>query len=160
MKKCWMCDADFAADWPRDGEGYNVDCRTCGKYWISVMLAATPLPLPDEERYRLSYWNRQRTLDRRDPVELSRPVIEAIVAQLPNPRPSQKPDLLLVSLVELQPFAGHVGPLTDLWRDRSLGCARDPKEFEFLLRALLICACTGPPSDLDMSGRLERPHAF
>jgi nucleoside 2-deoxyribosyltransferase len=137
MKTCWICGGEFPKDWPMQSDNYDIDCRTCGAYFISGSLNASKFPLPDAERYRFSYWCKQRQLDGRDPPKIDDNNIAAIVAQLENPRPSSKADLLLISLSKLYPVPGsHVKSL-DTFREYSLACARDGNELSYFLGVLL-----------------------
>jgi hypothetical protein len=133
---CWICGGEFADPWTRSGDVISVDCTTCGIYAISGSLLASNFPLPDLERYRMSFWCKRRQLEGREPPLLSEHTIAPIVAQLPNPPTHQKPDLLLVSLTLRSPVPGQYIKI-DEWRERSLACARDQGELNFFLGCLL-----------------------
>ena len=121
---------------PMIGDSYRITCRSCGTYLISGSLHASAFPLPDSERYRVSYWGKQRELDGREPPVLTNDTIGSIIAQLDNPRLSSKPDLLLVSLSKIYPVAGQEMRPLDVFREYSLACARDPQELSFFFTAL------------------------
>ncbi len=83
----------------------------------------------------MSFWSRQRQLDGRDRPVLHSYSVKAIVAELPNPRTSSKPDLLLVALSKLFPGVGQ--SLSVDWdRDYPLACAHPGGEIKFHFRAL------------------------
>lgn len=132
---CWICVGEFADPWPTSGDLTTVDCATCGNYEITGSLLASQFPLPESERYRMSFWCKRRQLEGRGPPMLSNHTIGAIVAQLPNPPAHQKPDLLLVSLTLRNPVPGRDINI-DEWRERSLACARDQEELRFFLECL------------------------
>lgn len=144
MRKCWICLGEFLNDFPIESDGYKVSCSTCGDYWISRSLYASDFPMADSERYRFSYWGRQRALDGRSPADLDSHSVKGIAEQLPNPRTSSKPDLLLLSFAKLQPIAGKKGQRIDLDRDYSLACARNREELSFHY------------ASLDKRGHIER----
>jgi nucleoside 2-deoxyribosyltransferase len=137
MRKCWICAGDFAKDFPPKGDGYEIDCRTCGNYLISGSLNASQFPLPDGERYRFSYWCKQRELDGREAPYIDESNFAAIAAQLENPRPSSKADLLLLSLSKLYPVPGGQIKALDTFREYSLACARNGGELSFFQSVLL-----------------------
>jgi hypothetical protein len=83
----------------------------------------------------MSFWCRQRQLDGRDRPSLHTHSVREIVAQLPSPRVSSKPDLLLVALSKLHPKIGQ--SLTLSWEtDYPLACAEPGGEIRFHFRAL------------------------
>jgi nucleoside 2-deoxyribosyltransferase len=83
----------------------------------------------------MSFWCKRRTLENREPPLLSGHTISAIVAQLPNPMPHEKPDLLLVSLTLRNPVPGQYIKL-DQGRECSLACVREEAELLFFLKCL------------------------
>lgn len=133
---CWICAGEFLDPWPCTNDVTNIDCTTCGRYQITGSLLASRFPLPDTERYRMSFWCKRRSLEGRDPPLLSEYTIGGIVMQLPNPATHEKPDLLLVSLTFRSPTPGQYIKIDD-WRERSLACARDQSELNFFLRCLI-----------------------
>lgn len=133
---CWICAGEFAEPWPRSGDLVHVSCTTCGRYDITGSLIASAYPLPESERYRMSFWCKRRQLEGREPPLLSSHAIAAVVAQLPNPATHEKPDLLLASLTLRSPRPGEYIRIDD-WRERSLACARDQSELNFFIRCLL-----------------------
>jgi hypothetical protein len=88
------------------------------------------------ERYRFSYWCKQRELDGREPAVITSNTVGAVIAQLEDPRPSSKGDLLLVSLSKLHPVAGTDIPPLDVFRHYSLACCRDGRELSYFYSAL------------------------
>src|SRR5688572_2033732 len=105
---CWICNGQWAQQFSSNGDNYEIACPRCGPYLISRSLHASKFPMPDSERFRLSFWCRQRALDGRDRPVLHSYSIKAIVAELPHPRTSSKSDLLLVALGKLFPAVGQV----------------------------------------------------
>lgn len=132
---CWVCNSEFAEPWPTTGARVSVDCTTCGRYDITASLVASVFPLPDSERYRLSFWCKRHQLERRDPPVLSSHTMPAILAQLPNPATHEKADILLVSLTLRNPKAGEYFKLDHL-RERSLACVAEESELLFFLACL------------------------
>ena len=132
---CWICAGEFAQPFPIVRDLTQVDCKTCGEYTITGSLKASRFPLPDSERFRFSYWCKQRQLEGRPPPPLSSHTIDGILAQLPNPPTHTKPDLLLRSLTLLHPEPG-AGFKIDGYREKSLACAREERDLEFFLDAL------------------------
>jgi hypothetical protein len=158
FRYCWICAGEFSDPWPHktDRDVLQVDCATCGKYEITGPLYASKFPMDDSERYRMSYWNKMRTLEARELVSFTTHNIEAIVAALPNPATHSKPDLLLLTLTKLHTRASARFKL-DTLRERSLACARDLNEFNFFLKYLVDRA------DLDFhhtQGYLIRPEGW
>jgi Nucleoside 2-deoxyribosyltransferase len=133
--KCWIC-AQPLNQVSVPGEIISVDCPRCGPYTISGSQHASAFPLLDSERYRLSYWNRRRHLEGREPVTLTPYTIEAIVAQLPNPPIHEKPDILLALLSRQRPKAGDYFQL-DYARDYPLACASDSREAQYFQKCLI-----------------------
>jgi len=132
---CWICAGEFADPWPGSGDRISVDCKTCGKYQITGSLLASRFPLPESERYRMSFWCKRRQLEGREPPPLSTHTIAGVVAQLPNPATHEKLDVLLMSLTLRNPTAGELFQL-DHWRERSLACAREESELRYFLECL------------------------
>src|SRR5580704_17101653 len=66
-RECWICQGKFGEDMPAVGDSYRISCTTCGIFLISASLHASAFPTADGERYRLSYWCKQRELDGRQP---------------------------------------------------------------------------------------------
>jgi Nucleoside 2-deoxyribosyltransferase len=132
MPECWICKHSLG---PAEYNGDEIKCRTCGPYAISGSQRASRFPLPDSERYRLSFWNKQRQLEGREPLIYASDTMPAILAQLPNPPIHEKPDILLVSLSRMH------GPgerfTTDPAIQYSLACARDGKEFQYFIKGLI-----------------------
>jgi hypothetical protein len=118
------------------GDSYRISCTSCGTYLISASLHASSFPLHDSEGYRFSYWCKQRELDGREPPLITSNTIGGVVAQLENPLPSSKADLLLISLSKLYPVAGLEIPALDVFRQYSLACCRDGRELSFFYSAL------------------------
>ena len=114
----------------------EVNCTTCGEYLITGSLLASSFPLPENERYRFSFWSKRRKLEGRSPVPLSDNTIASIVAQLPNPATHEKADILLMSLTLLHAEPGKHLKLDNL-RERSLACARNDSEFQYFVRSLI-----------------------
>jgi nucleoside 2-deoxyribosyltransferase len=135
-RECWICKGKFGEDMPMIGDSYRIACRSCGTYFITGSLHASEFPLPDTERYRVSYWGKRRELDGREPPVLTSETFASVVAQLENPRPSSKADLLLGSLSKIFPVAGQEMPPLDVFREYSLACARDGRELSFFFSAL------------------------
>lgn len=132
---CWICGEQCPLQFPSRGDNFEIACPRCGPYLISQSLDSSKFPLPDSERYRLSFWSRQRQLEGRDRPVLHSHSIKAIIAELPNPRTSSKPDLLLVALSRLFPDVGQTLSV-DWGRDFPLACARSSGEVKFHFRAL------------------------
>lgn len=86
-RMCWICQGRFGEDMPAEGDSYRISCTTCGTYLISASLHASAFPLADSERYRFSYWCKQRELDGREPPVITLNTVSSSVAQLENPRP-------------------------------------------------------------------------
>ena len=135
-RECWICLGKFGEDMPAVGDSYRISCTSCGTYLISASLHASIFPLPDGERYLFSYWCKQREIDGREPPVITSNSVDSIVAQLANPRPSSKADLLLISLSKLYPVAGLEIPPLDVFRHYSLACCRDGRELSFFYSAL------------------------
>jgi hypothetical protein len=135
-RECWICQGRFGEDMPSVGDSYRISCTTCGTYLISASLHVAAFPMADSERYRFSYWCKQRELDHREPPVITSNTIGSIVAQLEDPRPSSKADLLLLSLSKLYPIAGRELPRLDVGRQYSLACCRDGSELSFFHSAL------------------------
>jgi nucleoside 2-deoxyribosyltransferase len=135
---CWICRGEFVAPCPESNDIATIDCRTCGLYTISGSLRASNFPLPDGERYRFSFWCKQRQLEHREPATLTAHSVGAITAQLPNPPTHAKADLLLRSLTLLYPTPGALFRI-DTWRERSLACCATEVEDEmsFFIRLLV-----------------------
>src|ERR1700689_2946343 len=104
---CWICKGTFQKSFPVTGDAVTVDCGTCGPYSISLSKYLSNFPLPDSERYRLSFWNKQRELEGRDPVRLDSTSLGAILASLPDPPAHTKPGILLLSLTRQFPEPGR-----------------------------------------------------
>lgn len=132
---CWVCAGEFPAPFPRAGGWISVDCATCGNYRITETLYANQFPLADEQRHRASYALKQRSLDGRDPPDLTMHTFPAFTADLPDPPTHEKAGILLLSLARLHPEPGGVFQL-DAWRERSLACARAEDETKYFLAAL------------------------
>jgi nucleoside 2-deoxyribosyltransferase len=132
MPECWICKHSLG---PAEYNGDEIKCRTCGPYAITGSLRASRFPLSDSERFRLSFWNKQRQLDGRESLIFGSDTMPAILAQMPNPPVHEKPDILLVSLSRMY------GPgerfITDPAREYSLACARDGKELQYFTKALI-----------------------
>ena len=149
---CWICAGEFPAPFPTAGDITRVDCRTCGDYLITGSLLASPFPLPENERYRFSFWSKRRQLESRSPVPLSGSTIDAILAQLPKPETHEKTDILLVSLTLLHPEPGKYFKLDEL-RERSLACARNDSEFQYFVRCLIKRGdMSSSPPGLEITG--------
>lgn len=133
---CWICRGQFAQPFPKTHGTIQVDCSTCGNYGISGSLRATTFPLPDNERYRFSYWCKQRELEGRAPPLLNSSTIAAIVAELPNPPTHAKADALLRSLTLMHPVPGSEFKL-DTLRQYPLAAARDDREMQFHINRLV-----------------------
>lgn len=133
---CWICGGKFAQPWPTGGDTVAVDCGACGPYQISLSKYFSQFPLPDSERYRLSYWNKQRQLEGRDPVRIDSATVDSILAALPNPATHTKPDLLLLSLARRFPRPGERFEI-DGDRQYSLACARNREELAYFLLGLV-----------------------
>lgn len=136
FRYCWICAAEFAEPWPREGDWIAADCSGCGKYRISGTLYATGFPLADSERYRLSYVLKQRTIDGLAPLELTTHTLPALLAGLPNPATHEKAGILLLSFARLHPKPGGPAFRFDEVREYSLACARDDQEALFFLAGL------------------------
>jgi nucleoside 2-deoxyribosyltransferase len=134
--QCWICGGRFPQLLEGSGDGYAVDCTTCGKYTTTSSLHASAFPLPDSERYRFSHWNQRRQLEGRERARLTTQQVAAIVADLPNPPTHSKADILLVSLTRLHPEPGKVFSI-DPGTEYSLSCARNEQEGSFFLRGLV-----------------------
>jgi nucleoside 2-deoxyribosyltransferase len=152
FRYCWICAGEFAQPCPREGDGFAVDCTTCGSYRITGTLYATAFPLPDSERYRVSYLLKQRTIDGRDPPNLTTDTFPAVIAALPDPPTHEKSGILLLSLARLHPEPGSRFRFDEL-RERSLACARDDQEAKFFMRYLKEERYLD--SGLGPSGRME-----
>jgi len=137
----------------------HIDCATCGEYVITGSLLSRSLPLPDNERYRFSFWNKRRKLEGRPPTPLSGSTIDAILAQLPTPATHEKPDILLVSLTLAHPQPGQWFKL-DGYRERSLACAKDDSELEYFTQCLIDSGHIqrGPPGLMLREGGWERAY--
>jgi len=133
--KCWIC-AQPLSPVSVPSEPIDVNCPRCGAYTISGSQHASTFPLPDSERYRLSYWNRQRRLEGRERFNLTRYTIEAVIAQLPNPAIHEKPDVLLVSLSRQYPKPGARFQYEGV-KDYPLACARDQSEISYFVKCLV-----------------------
>jgi hypothetical protein len=136
FRYCWICTGEFADPWPRKGDLISVDCATCGKYVISSSLYASAFPLPEHERYRVSYAMKRRQLEGRDAPKLTQHTMPAMIADLPNPATHEKPTLLLSALTLLHSVPGALFNIDD-WRERSLACARDDNEMAYFIRSLI-----------------------
>jgi nucleoside 2-deoxyribosyltransferase len=132
---CWICQGEFAQPFPRTNGTIRVDCSTCGNYEVSESLRASNFPLPDGERYRFSYWCKQRELEGRDPPSLTAHTIAAIVSELPSPPTHAKADILLRSLTLLYPEPGKSFKL-DSFRQYPLAAARGERELLFHIERL------------------------
>ena len=132
MPECWTCKHSLG---PAEYNGDEITCRICGPYAITGSLRASRFPLPDSERFRLSFWNKRRQLDGQEPLIFGSDTMPAILAQLPNPPVHEKPDILLTSLSRIY------GPgerfTTDPACEYSLACARDGKEFQYFMKGLI-----------------------
>ena len=133
---CWICRGTFAQPFERTGDSIDVDCGTCGHYRISESLRASNFPLPESERYRFSYWCKQRELEGRDPPLLTAPTIAAIVGELPKPPTHAKADILLGSLTLLHPEPGQSFKF-DTFRQYPLAAARGEREVLFHIGRLV-----------------------
>lgn len=133
---CWVCRGEFAAPFPEEGDNFVVDCCNCGDYRISKSLRSSRLNLPDLERYRFSFWQKQQQLEKREPPILNSYTIEGILAGLPDPPEHAKPNILLRSLSLLHPKASKTFTI-DTFRQWSLAAARDMDELAFHVRTLV-----------------------
>lgn len=77
---CWICRGEFAIPFRDEGDTIFVDCCNCGDYKMSKSLRASRFTLPDSERYRFSFWGKQRQLEKCEPPLLNSYTIEDIVA--------------------------------------------------------------------------------
>lgn len=133
--ECWICGGHFANPFPGSGDGFAVDCTTCGRYTTTGSLHASAFPLPDSERYRFSYWNKRRQIEGREPVRLTTHQVPAIVAELPDPPTHSKSNILLIALSRLHPAPAERFKLDG--RLYSLACARDDVELRFFISSLI-----------------------
>jgi hypothetical protein len=133
---CWICAGEFQTPFPVQGDNIVVDCCNCGDYKISGSLRATRFPLPDDQRYRFSYWSKQQQLERREPPNLNAHTIDSILKGLPDPPAYEKADILLRSLSLIHPRPGEIFKI-DGYRQWSLAAARDDGELSFHLKALV-----------------------
>lgn len=132
---CWICNQTANVANQGGKSWYRVTCLRCGEYRITDEISTQRNPIPSSERHRLSYWCRQRALDSRDPPSFDSDSIKAIEAELPNPRPHTKSDLLLQSLGKLFPKPGQI--LKFEWdSDYPLSCAVDGAEMRFHVDSL------------------------
>lgn len=134
--QCWICGGKFPQPFEGAGDGFAIDCTTCGKYTTTGSLHASASLLAAAERYRFSFWNKRRTLEGREPARFATHNVAAIVAELPNPLTHAKADILLVSITLLHPEAGRLFKI-DQDRQRSLACARNGEEMGFFMRSLV-----------------------
>jgi len=135
-RECWICQGKFGEDMPAVGDSYRISCTTCGIFLISASLHASAFPTADSERYRFSYWCKQRELDGREPPVLTSDTLPSVLAQITDRRPSSKADLLLASLSKIYPIAGQEMRPLDVFREYSLACAHDGRELSFFFTAL------------------------
>jgi hypothetical protein len=133
---CWICRGEFLNPFPDDGDNIVVDCCNCGDYKISKSLRASRFPLADSERYRFSFWGKQRQLEKRGVFLLNSYTIDDIVAGLPRPPVHDKPDILLRSFSLLHPEPGKTFKI-DGYRQYSLAAASDDRELSFHIRTLV-----------------------
>ena len=106
-KDCWICKGAFAEPWKLAGDSLVVECGTCGPYFLSLSLYSSA-PLPDNERFRLSYWNKLRDIEGREPVAMTRYTLPGILASLPDPPTQEKRGILLLALhSRLHPYSGR-----------------------------------------------------
>jgi hypothetical protein len=131
---CWICGQGNVVR-TKQNDRQRLDCPRCGPYGITGSLYASQFPVPATDRYRLSFWCRQRQLDHRSPPELSVQSIAAIITALPNPAVSEKTDLLLISLSKMYPKPGAELPY-DSATGYPLACAEDAAEANFYFSAL------------------------
>lgn len=155
FRYCWICEAEFANSWPREVDWIVVDCRVCGKYRISETLYATAFPLPDSERYRVSFRLKRATLEGRKPPDLTAHTFPALSAGLPTPRTHEKTGLLIVSLALAHPAPGEYFPFDEV-REYSLAGAKNSDEVRFFIDALKSNGCLKSTP----SGFLITPHGW
>lgn len=136
FRYCWICAGEFAQPWPREGEWIVLDCRACGEYRISGTLYATAFPLPDSERYRVSFRLKRATLEGRRPPDLTAHTFPALIAALPTLRTHEKAGLLIVSLALAHPDPGKYIRFDEV-RDYSLAGAKNSDEARFFVGALV-----------------------
>lgn len=132
-----MCGAPLAtgpASWP---PGLRFECDVCGVFGISTELHADGNPLRPRERYRLSHWIKQRSLNGQDaPRFITQTEVREVLDSLPTYDTTEKPDLLLASLCAATPIPGR-SFTSDPARSYSMACARDKEEFHFYFLGLL-----------------------
>jgi nucleoside 2-deoxyribosyltransferase len=133
VPNCWICKLPLGQG---EENGAEINCRTCGPYAITASQRASQFPLPDSERFRLSFWNKQRQLEGREMIIFATDTMKAVIAQLPNPSVNEKPDMLLVSLSRVHPNPGERF-VSDPARDYSLASARDGTEYNFFQKSLI-----------------------
>lgn len=134
MNRCWICTeaantSDIASDM------ILVVCRRCGEYTISGSLAASASTLRSPEQARLSGWCRHRKIHNHAAPKFTEYSLQAVLAALPNPTPTQRADYLLVGLAALHPTPGEAITY-DLSYDYSMAYAKTPAEGRLHLAAL------------------------
>jgi hypothetical protein len=136
VSTCWICSGKFAQPFKQVGNIVKIDCSTCGAYDITTSQLACLLPLPDSERYRFSFWNKQRELDGREPLKLDGYSIDAVIAGLPRHAAHEKSDILLLSLAKRHPIPGTYFKI-DSVREYPLACARNMDEISYFTKAII-----------------------
>jgi hypothetical protein len=122
MNACWICLGKFAEPFPIRGDQVQIDCTLCGVYSVTGSSVASTFPLPDDERYRMSHWVKQRQLDRQRPPVFDGNSANEIALSLARYEPSEKLDILLASIGKSVKHAGEFIKL-DADRQYSLACA-------------------------------------
>ena len=127
---CFVCKYEPVGVGSSDDDGYEVNCKRCGSFWITRR-ATVELPT---ETSKLSAWIREQQEFRRDRPRISEYLVEDILKSLPERTVADKQRLLLYAIGRRSTPGKNVDLLFDT--DYPLAWAQAPNELQYLVRAL------------------------
>lgn len=132
--KCPICSNTSIRIQTTKGDENEYDCKICGTFLITDSAEATLKNKPYD--YRLSAWIREYKEYGREHPKITTYLLDEILKNLPNYKPSEKQLILLRSTERRTSYLGkgvHLNPETDY----PLAWAVNPSEFNYLIDALI-----------------------